>query len=98
MEVTALSVDMTNRNLRAISNIYTREDEEDWRLDNLLCITRKRVLHSTAAQSVLERCTHEAVAIASVLQNLEMDGKHGHVKHDRNGNKAQCPCEEVLRK
>lgn len=59
-------------------------------------LTRESILHPTAAQRMLERRAHESVAIARALENLEVDGKHGHVENERDSDETDSSSEEVL--
>lgn len=68
-------------------------------LSNPFVLTCESILHAVTGERVLELARHEAVALAAVVEDGEVDGEHTHVEEDGNGDEAngasgEMPSEE----
>lgn len=59
---------------------------------------RGSVLHTLVVQSSLEFGAHKSISIAGILEDQEVNRKHGHVEGNGNDDEAESAGEEVLGK
>lgn len=88
VEVSALRVDVSNRNSRTVRDIYIPPISHQLYPTTLL-LTRIRILHPMSNQRMLKLGTHEPISLPTPVQDPKVNLKHEHVKQHWHHDQAQ---------